>query len=87
MTLPELLGVVDGGRVDLILDVLLRHLVNPELGDGECSKARVALREEHMGVMSIDLLDFADRSKGTDDADLGRRWLGLPQALKLPAKR
>jgi hypothetical protein len=40
-----------------------------------------------MGVMSIDLLDFADRSKGTDDADLGRRWLGLPQALELPAKR
>ena len=30
MALPELLGVVDGGRVDLILDVLLRHLVNPD---------------------------------------------------------
>jgi hypothetical protein len=37
-----------------------------------------------MGVMSTGLLDLADRSKGTDDADLGRRWLGLPQA---PAKR
>jgi hypothetical protein len=40
-----------------------------------------------MGVMSTELLDLADRSKGSDDADLGRRWLGLPQAPGAPAKR